>query len=61
MASLCGVSINTVRRYVQDEKMPADRTPGGHLRFDLVAVLRWYADRNLRPPAALREASFIAA
>lgn len=40
LAAHLAVSVRTIRRYVA-AGLPHERTPGGHLRFDIVAVKSW--------------------
>ncbi len=42
-ADLFGVDPRTVNRWVHEGKLPARRTPGGHLRFDRAEMERIFA------------------
>jgi excisionase family DNA binding protein len=41
LANALGVHVRTVRRWVQEDKIEASRTPGGHIRITEDEFYRW--------------------
>lgn len=39
VATECGMGVSTIRQYAREDRIPvAGTTPGGHYRYDLLAV-----------------------
>ena len=51
-AELLGVHPNTLRRWSRAGRVPSQRTPGGHRRFERAALDAWLARRAGAPLAA---------
>jgi excisionase family DNA binding protein len=50
-ARLLGVSSSSLRAWAAAGRVPHVRTPGGHRRFELDALVRWLSERGGAPPA----------
>jgi len=50
LAESLGVSESSVKRWIDDGVIDADRTAGGHRRIPMAAAVRFIRSRRLRPP-----------
>lgn len=56
VAELCSVSQRTVNYWTVKKNFPHTKTLGGHCRFDLIEVMRWYKESNQTVPQLLVDA-----
>lgn len=55
VAKFCDVSIVTVWRWIQDEKLKAETTPGGHHRVRRKDLLNLLASHEMVVPKELKK------
>ena len=53
-AGICSVGINTIKRWIRQEKLPAHVTPGGHWRISVNAFVSFLKEHGMPVPAHLQ-------
>ncbi|MDQ6958936.1 MAG: response regulator [Mariprofundaceae bacterium] len=54
-AEICGVRVNTIKRWIKAKEIDAIRTPGGHWRITRDAFIRFLNAYHIQAPDALLE------